>query len=593
MDVNILGPLEIRGREGREIRLPAGREQALLVLLLIHRGEVVSADRIVEALWGERAPGTAAKAVQGYVSHLRRALEPEHLPDQPHGLLVTQPPGYALNANAVTVDATRFEQLAGDGRRALEDGSAADAALLLEEALALWRGQALAEFAFDDFARDEIHRLEELRLSATEDRIESLLQLGRHGEIVGGLASLVAAHPLRERLRGQWMLQAYRDGRRLLASELGLEPGPGLQRLEHAILAQDPDLEAPALASPTSRAIQTDQQPEPRARPVNRRRRVVVGGILLLAAIAAVVLALTHSGGDAPPVITVKPPAMVVVDTRTNRIVASIATGSRPVAVAAGEGAIWVGDAQDGTVTRIDPEQMRVVKTIGIGAPAVDLATGAGDVWAATGGFGTIVRIDAKLGAVADRFDLGKPSDLVVQTASSIGVAEGGIWVGVFDGLVSLDPSSGEIKRRVDLGHSAAMQLAVGRDAVWATLLTRRAERVDTGSAQVTAEFYAGAFAPAVALDETAVWFAGADGGQLWKVDPVTGSTLLTARAGRGSLAVAVGSGSVWVASWSERSLIRVDPATGDVLATIPVGGDPWDVVVHGGLVWVAVSPQS
>jgi DNA-binding SARP family transcriptional activator len=261
VDVNILGPLEVRDRQGREVRLPAGRERSLLVLLLIHRGDVVSADRIVDALWGARPPGTAAKAVQGYVSHLRRALELERGPGDAEALLLTRSPGYVLRAD-VGVDAARFERLAGDGRRALEDGGAAEAARLLDEALALWRGPALADFAFDDFAQDEIRRLEEMRLSATEDRNDALLRLGRHRELVGELDSLVAAHPLRERLRGQAMLalyrsgrqvdalQIYRDGRRLLAGELGLEPGPELQRLERAILAQDPTIEVPAPPAP-------------------------------------------------------------------------------------------------------------------------------------------------------------------------------------------------------------------------------------------------------------------------------------------------------------------------------------------------------
>ena len=227
MDFNILGPFEVRDSEGAPIQLPGGRERSLLALLLIHRGEVVSSDRIVDALWGERAPGTATKAVQGYVSHLRRVLEPGEPARRP--VLVTRPPGYVLQTDDESVDAVRFERLAADGRRALEDGSPAEAARLLDQALALWRGPALAEFAFEDFARDEIGRLDDLRLSATEDRVESLLQLGRHGELVGKLDALVAANPLRERLRGQSMLalyrsgrqsdalQVYRDGRRLLA----------------------------------------------------------------------------------------------------------------------------------------------------------------------------------------------------------------------------------------------------------------------------------------------------------------------------------------------------------------------------------------
>ena len=290
MDFNILGPFAVRDREGAVIPVPGGRERSLLALLLIHRGEVVSSDRIVDALWGERAPGTAAKAVQGYVSHLRRVLEP----GEQGAVLVTRPPGYVLRTGDETVDAARFERLAGDGRRALEDGSAAEAARILDEALAIWRGPALAEFAFEDFARDEIRRLDDMRLSATEDRFESLLRLGRHGEISGQLDALVAAHPLRERLRGQSMLalyrsgrqsealQTYRDGRRLLAGELGLEPGPELQRLERAILAQDPALEVPAPATPSARRRRArggastspaHLSPAPRARRRSRGRR--------------------------------------------------------------------------------------------------------------------------------------------------------------------------------------------------------------------------------------------------------------------------------------------------------------------------------
>jgi streptogramin lyase len=271
--------------------------------------------------------------------------------------------------------------------------------------------------------------------------------------------------------------------------------------------------------------------------------------------------------------------------------VESIPAGSKPASIASGEGAIWVGDALDGTVTRIDPGSRRVVKTIGIGAPAIGLATGGGNVWVATGGFGTVVRIDSVLDAVTRRIELGDPGDPVVPTVSSVAFGEGRLWAGAFDGLARLDPDSGEIMRRVDLDQNPAVDIAVGGGAVWATIFSRRAKRVDASSAQVTAEFYTGAFSFAIALDRSAVWMAGADGGQLWKIDPVTGSTLLTSRAGHGSTAVALGSGAVWVASWSDRAIVRVDPATGDVVATIPVGGEAQDVVVRDGLVWAAVAP--
>lgn len=604
MHFNILGPFEVRDREGRDVRLSAGRTRSLLALLLIHRGEVVSTDRIVDALWGDHPPGSAAKAVQGYVSQLRRVLEPERGPGDAEGVLFTRAPGYALRTDDAAVDAARFERLAGDGRRALEDGSPAEAALLLDDALALWRGPALADFAFDDFAQDEIRRLEELRLCATEDRIDSLLGLGRLGGLVGELDSLVAAHPLRERLRGQSMLalyrsgrqadalQVYRDGRRLLAAELGLDPGPELQRLERAILAQDPALEgAVPLPHPAREGARTEQLPPPAAAR-DRHRRAAVGGALLVLAIAAALLAFALTRDDVAGSVEIAAPAVVAIDPGTNQVVASITVGSKPASIAAGEGAVWVGDARDGTVTRIDPVSRSVVKTIGIGAPAIDLATGAGSIWVATGGFGTIVRIDSRLDAVSDRIELGDPSDPIVPPAPSIGVGDGRVWVGAFDGLARIDPGSGEITGRVDLGQAAALQMAVADGAVWATTIRGRAKRIEASSAQVTTEFYAGRFVLPIALDRSAAWVGDSDHGQLWKLDPVTGSTLLTSRAGGGVTAIALGFDGVWATSWQKRALVRIDPATGDVLATIPIAGSPEDVAVGGGLVWVAVQAR-
>ena len=164
MDVNILGPLEIRGREGREIKLPAGRERSLLVLLLIHRGEVVSTDRIVDALWGHHPPETATKAVQGYVSHLRRVLEPEHESGEAAvSSSRSRPAMHCARTRSRSMRCASSDSSPTAGARSTTD-SAAEAAEVLDEALGLWRGPALAEFAFDDFARDEIDRLEELRL---------------------------------------------------------------------------------------------------------------------------------------------------------------------------------------------------------------------------------------------------------------------------------------------------------------------------------------------------------------------------------------------------------------------------------------------
>ena len=592
MDINILGPFDVRDRDGREIRLPAGRELSLFALLLVNRGEVVSTDRILEALWGDQPPDTAAKAVQGYVSHLRRVLEPGDRRE----LLVTRAPGYVLRTEGVVVDATRFEQLAGDGRRALDDGSADEAARVFDEALALWRGPALAEFAYDDFAQAEIHRLGELRLSVTEDRVDALLRLGRHGELVGQLDSLVAAHPLRERLRGQWMLalyrsgrqaealQAYRDGRRLLGSELGLEPGPELQRLERAILAQDPALEAPAPVAPRAR----DDTP-PRSRRANPRR-IAIAAALLAAAVVAAVLVVLRVTDDGPSVVKVTAPALVAIDPRTNRVVASIPVGSKPVAVAVAYGSVWVGDAADGTVSRVDPVKRATIRTIGIAAPAVDLATGAGSVWAATGRLrhDRAHRPDRRHDHQAHRARSSRQSRRAHRprrwrsVTGTCGSARSAAWprsipapIGSWGGSIS--------------ARSAAQQIAAGHDTVWATLENRYATAVDASSARPTARFYAGTAVFAIARDDHAVWLAGVYGGQLWELDPATGATIRTGNAGKGAYGIALGSGGVWIASWPDHTLVRVDPATGNVLATIPIGGIPQDVAVGDGLVWVAV----
>jgi DNA-binding SARP family transcriptional activator/streptogramin lyase len=605
-DVNfdILGPIAIRDPEGSEIRLPAGRERSLLVLLLINRGNVVSVDRIIEALWGEQPPETAAKAVQGYVSHLRRTLDPDRASGGSEGLIVTKAPGYALQAQEVDIDAARFEGLAAEGTRALDEGSAADAAAAFDAALGLWRGPALAEFAYDEFAQAEIHRLGELRLVALEDRADALLRLGRNAEVAADLGPLVAENPLRERLRTRLMLalyrcgrqadalEIYRVGRRLLAGELGLEPGPELQRLEQAILAQDPALDGPPAVAPAPRPTETGPAAPPTSSAPGkpRRRLVLVVAGIALASVVAVAVAVVLTRSDSPSAVGVRPPAVVAVDPRTNTVVASVAAGSKPISIAAGGGRVWVGDQGDGTVTEIDPATRLVAKVIGIGAPAVDLAVGSGGVWVATGSFGDVVRIDPGLGAIAERIPLGVPGDPIVPPISSIAVGGGRVWVGAKGGVVVLDVRSGAVLDRVSLDRADALQLAAGGGAVWATIISSRAKRIDMHSAKVTAEFYAGDFVFAVAVAPEGVWIGG-NRGQLWKVDPVTGSSTLSVRIGAFPGSIAVGGGAVWVTLPEEGLLLRLDPETGDV-QKIRIGGSPEDVVFDHGLVWLAVKKR-
>ncbi len=246
MDFRILGPLEVRDGD-REVPLRGGKERALLALLLLNVNRTLALDRIVDSLWGEDVPETAQKMVQVYVSRLRKVLHPESIR--------TRPPGYALVLAQEQLDLHRFETAVLEARAALDAGQAGKAADTLREALSLWRGPALAEFASEPFAQSEQARLEDLRMYAVEGLFEAELELGHHRAAVGELEALIAQHPLRERLRAQHMLALYRSGRhaealtsyqtfrRTLAKELGLEPSASLRELERQMLQQDPTLE--------------------------------------------------------------------------------------------------------------------------------------------------------------------------------------------------------------------------------------------------------------------------------------------------------------------------------------------------------------
>jgi len=257
MDFRILGSLEVYDNE-RPLSLGGHQQRALLALLLLRANQVVPVDEIVEDLWGARPPPSATKSVQALISKLRKLLaEPGAVAEDASedGILLTRSHGYVLTVVPGELDLHRFQSLTEEGRRALAAGRPDEAEERLREALALWRGPPLAEFAYESFAQVEIARLEELRLSALEERIEADLALGRHHDLIPEVEALVAANPLRERLRGQLMIALYRSGRQAealqvyqqarhtLVDELGIEPGQALQRLEQAILQQDESLD--------------------------------------------------------------------------------------------------------------------------------------------------------------------------------------------------------------------------------------------------------------------------------------------------------------------------------------------------------------
>lgn len=296
MEIRLLGPVEVRDGDG-VVALPRRQQRALLAALALRAGEVVSTDRLIADLWGDRPPASAHGSLQNTVSSLRRALGRD--------VLVTQAPGYRLALPAAAVDANRFEALL----EAARSGEPAERAALLARALELWRGPALADLEDEELARLAVVRLEELRVTAQEERVDAELELGRHAAVVGELETLVAAHPLRERLRGQLMLALYRCGRQAealevyraarlaLADELGLDPSPELQELERRVLRQDPSLATPAAVTappdePAARQLVTVLAALPPADEDPERHRA-----LLEETLAEVREALARTGG--------------------------------------------------------------------------------------------------------------------------------------------------------------------------------------------------------------------------------------------------------------------------------------------------------
>ncbi len=356
----MLGPFEVVA-DGRPLSLGGPRQRSLLAILLLRRGEVVPSDQLIDELWNERPPATAAKTLQGHVSHLRKLLGPN--------VLITRNGGYLVDVPPEQVDAERFAALVADARAARDPPAARE---LLGQALGLWRGAPLSDLAYEPFAQGAIARLEAAHLDALEDRLAADLALGRHRALIGELEGLVDAHPERERLLGALMLGLYRSGRQTealavyrrgreaLQEELGLVPGPELRALERQILDHDPRLKVHE--TPASRA---------------RRRGLIATGVVVV--LAAALTAGLAARGHATA-IRVQPDSLVAIDATTNRVVGDVLVGARPSAVAAAAGSLWVGNLDEQTVSRVDRHRLRA-RAIPVGDSPTGIAAAGGRVW--------------------------------------------------------------------------------------------------------------------------------------------------------------------------------------------------------------------
>jgi DNA-binding SARP family transcriptional activator/DNA-binding beta-propeller fold protein YncE len=594
LQFKILGPLEVH-EDGRVVPVRAGKLAALLAVLLLRRNEVVASDRLVEELWNGDAPATAAKTLQLYVSQLRRLLPAE--------TLVTRAPGYILRVEPGELDAERFEELLASGREALETGEPKRAAETLRRALALWRGPPLADFTYDEFARREIERLEELRLEALEERIEADLARGRHTQVVGELEALTREHPLRERLCAQLMLALYRCGRqadalavyrearRRLDAELGIEPGPQLRELEAAILRQDESIAAPG----RPRGI-------PGRRRWTRRRKLVVVAVVVAAAAAA---ALAAALDRASPTRLVPPNSVAIVDPRTGKLVGHVAAGAqgelgefvgtvsldRRIAVSGGS--VWVANRNDRTISRIDPKTLGVRTVVGIDGAIEDVAVAAnGDPWA-TLGLGGLDHVAH--GSV----DHVTPPNAGGPTPGFSGLAAGAdaLWIGRSDqgelSLVKFDPSTETIVGSVRIGTAGAHSVAVGGGFVWVSdSADSTVTRIDATSLRRRRRLRI-ADPGSVAVGGGKVWITSQIGNRLWYDDTKLEQPLDTTFVGSAPVSVAYGAGAVWVANYGDGTVSKVDPNTQRVEKTTKVGRHVSSVAAGAGRVWVVVAPGS
>jgi DNA-binding SARP family transcriptional activator/ABC-type branched-subunit amino acid transport system substrate-binding protein/streptogramin lyase len=572
MDFRLLGPLELWDGP-REIAVAGAKRRALLAVLLLQRNEVISRDRLVDLLWGEHPPPSAFHSLEVHVSKLRGVVSGDG------SRLQTRAPGYVLRVEPGELDLERFERLAKDGRAALARGDAERAARVLREALSEVRGAPLAEFAFEPFAQAPMAQFAELRMAVVEDRVDADLALGRHTKLVGELEALVAAEPLRERRRRQLMLalyrcgrqaealQAYRDARRVLVDELGIEPTRELRDLERAILRQEETLDAPRTGPPSPAARHLDgralQRPaDERARGGRRGRRFAAVGVLALAVAVAATLLVRGGGGSAGD-LPFAPDTVGAIDPATGKPRVRVHIPGSPDRLVAARGAVWVVNDSSGTVAAIDPDRRQLESVMAPGGAPRDLAAGRGTLWTIDEQHRQLVEISTDYKRPTRRIPL-RPGRAVVLPP---GTAPFDPWV-----------------------------VAVGAGAAWVTDGSRTLTRVNPRNGRVTRTDL-GTVLDGVTVSHGAVWAISGSGATVLRVDPSGRASPLripiVSKPGAQSpypIAIEAGLGSIWVLNGNTATVTRIDPGQRGVAATIPVGIDhaPQRLAVGAGAVWVA-----
>jgi DNA-binding SARP family transcriptional activator/streptogramin lyase len=610
LEFSVLGPLEVRV-DGRLATTGGTRQRALLAVLLLHANELVPTERLIEEVWGDDPPATAHKMVQVFVSRLRAALESDRLQNR---ILLTRPSGYLLAVRPEELDLARFQALVGEARSIIELDSSR-AAAVLRSALALWRGAPLSDLALEPFAQLAIPRLEELRLAALEDRIRADLAIGLAGDGVGELRDLVAANPLHERFQAQLMLALYRAGRQAealevygraratLIHELGIEPGPELQRLQGAVLRQEAWLDAPSGGTPTGAPPTgpelADFRQDALTRPVHIRPRGALSWpkerrlLLLMVAFAVVAglsVGLVVAANSKRSVTNIganpSPNSVVVVDPASETLAEDLQVGAAPGPIAIGDGSAWIGNVEDHTLTRIDLQSGKTLKTLGLASAPTSLGTSAGLVWIGNGFAGTLSRVLTAYDQLTEPFFPG-PHETGILTFAAM---PNDLWVGLPDQtLLRLDPESLRPRSTFHLpGRPRAF--AVTADAAWFIDFRDAAvTRFDLVSGDPTANVMLDGTAIAITSGYGAIWVSTSGPNQLLRIDPESGRSVSTIPLGFSPTAMVADGGAVWVVGGPTGTLAKIDPNGQSLVTTIMIGRPIGGIAIANGRIWLTL----
>jgi YVTN family beta-propeller protein len=573
----VLGSLSVSLDGGRPVSLGGHKQRTLLATLLLHANDVVARDQLIEAVWGECPPPSAAESLDAYLYRLRRLLGRDRLPRREGG--------YSLRVERDELDAQVFERLVADAGRAADARDHAAVAAMLGDALALWRGAAWVELLDSPLADGEARRLEELRLGAAELRVEAQLALGAGADLVPELEQLALAHPLRERVLSALMLALYRAGRQTdaldafrnartrLVDELGLEPGPELHELQGRILRHDPALAAP-------RRLRKSQASW-------RGRRLRAAILLAVGAFVATVFVLGAGSASRQPALAAGASGLVGVRPGSGRVAMAKPMGGAPAAVCAGAGSVWVADSSDGTVSRIDPATGVTVDRIPVGGNPASIACGDGAVWVANTDGASVLRLNPTAEAVTQTISLGGANP------DALAFGAGRLWVADSSAraLYVIDPATATraLRRRVPLDvRPAAIVFGVG--AFWvAGYDSATVVKLDPASGRVEGRVNVGAGPDSLAVAHGDLWVANSLAGTVSSVDLHSLKVAATIPVGSGPSAVVADAGSVWVANQYSGSVSRIDPRRDAVESTVDVGGMPTAMTVGGGSLWVGV----